>query len=819
MANRPPTMPVDNTSNRIDQFRRAEEIFHAVREAGTSGQERMIAEACAGDEELAREVRELLAAKEDAARASEQSPGRIGADAPAGRSLGPYRIERLLGRGGMGAVYLAHRADGQFEQTVAIKVIGLPFAFEVFRDRFVRERQILAALNHPNITRLLDGGVTADGELYLVMEYVEGDRLDVYCRRRDLPLPDRLRLFRAVCAAVQHAHQNLIVHRDIKPSNILVTAEGTPKLLDFGTAKLLAEQPGADEITSTGLGMMTPGYASPEQLRGQPVTTLSDVYSLGVVLFELLTGKKLFGPGIATLDPDRQTERPSAAARRANDARLARLLVGDLDRIVSKALQPETTQRYSSVEQFSDDVRRYLAGEPVLAHAPSMVYTGSKFIRRHIWGAALTVLFVMSLAAATAFSLWQARVARQQADRAQRINAFLNEMLGSPNPRWYNPLRNKGRSVTVMDVLDELRGRIGVELAGQPATEIELRRTIGRMYTTLGRHDRAHEQLEAALTRQLALTGPNHPDVGRTYNDLATDDYLAFNLVRGEQDARAAVSILRNARTRADRETLMEASQTLADILSNLGGAPGEPVILFQQALAISRELYGNGGSTPVLLADLGVFLIYSDMESALRDLDESLALFRAKPGGLPVEAFVALDGLGRLRMMSADYTGAEAFFREGYGVTQRALGPESPYTSTMREALALAIGLSGHFSEAEEELNACLKLRRQGKGSHSELSTTGAWRYLGEVQLAAGRLDSAEKNLRAVLSVYRRDIKKGDRRIAYTAGKLGECLLAEGKREEALPLLKESYAGLVATCGPKHPYTIRALERLRNAT
>jgi tetratricopeptide (TPR) repeat protein len=367
-----------------------------------------------------------------------------------------------------------------------------------------------------------------------------------------------------------------------------------------------------------------------------------------------------------------------------------------------------------------------------------------------------------------------------------------------------------------MEVLDELRGRIGPELAGQPATEIELRRTIGRMYTTLGRHDRAHEQLEAALSKQLALTGPNHPDVGRVYNDLATDDYLAFNLVRAEQDGRAAVSILRNARSNADRETLMEASETLADVVGNLGGAPAELIPLFQQALAISRDLYGAGGSTAVLLGDFGYVLTSSDVESAQRYLDESLALFRAQPGGLPVEAFVPLDGLGALRIMTGDYRAAEAYLREAYGITQRMLGPDSPYTSTTRERLALAIGLSGRFSEAEQELNTCLKIRRQGKGSQAELSTTGSLRYLGEVELAAGKLDSAEQNLRAVLSVYRRHIKTGDRRIAYTAGKLGECLLGEGKRDAALPLLKESYEGLLAACGPKHPYTIQALNRLK---
>ncbi len=314
-----------------------------------------------------------------------------------GRRFGAYRIVRELGRGGMGAVYLAERADEQYEKQVAIKIVRRGMDNEELRRRFRRERQILAGLDHPNIARLLDGGVSEDGLPYFVMEYVEGVAINEYCRRRELNTTERLELFLRVCDAVQHAHRNRVVHRDLKPGNILVGADGAPKLLDFGIARLL--QPGVDQTVATdGLRPMTPAYASPEQARGGEVAATSDVYSLGVTLYELLTGKLPYrltndsAEELARAICEQTPERPSAASENPRGR-----LAGELDDIVLMALRKEPERRYASVEQLAEDIRRHLAGHPVIARGESLGYRARKFIRRHRAGVAAAAFILLAL--------------------------------------------------------------------------------------------------------------------------------------------------------------------------------------------------------------------------------------------------------------------------------------------------------------------------------------------------------------------------------------------------------------------------------------
>jgi serine/threonine protein kinase len=332
-----------------ERWRQIEEILVASWEIDPELRDEFLRERCGNDSELLRELRGLDAA--DAATGQWTVPP--GETAPPTQKLSHYELERLIGRGGMGAVYLAHRADGEFEQQVAIKIIGLPFELDEIRDRFRRERQILAGLKHPNITRLLDGGITGDGQLYLVMEYVDGVPINQFPANLD----KKFDLFLSVCGAVQYAHQNLIVHRDIKPSNILVDRDGTAKLLDDS------------EATRTGFSMATLAYASPEQLRGEKAATLSDVFSLGAILYELLAGEKAFGDDLVS----------RVGAVEAAEVKLPMQLAGDLDIVVRKALALVPSERYQSVEQLAEDVRRYRAGEPVMAHAPSFRYRAGKF--------------------------------------------------------------------------------------------------------------------------------------------------------------------------------------------------------------------------------------------------------------------------------------------------------------------------------------------------------------------------------------------------------------------------------------------------------
>lgn len=438
-----------------EYWQRIKELFNAAVEYEPAARARFLEEACAGDPGLLAQVESLLASDEEAgdfiavpaflplgAAASEEDEAAVAT----GRRVGSYEIVRELGRGGMGAVYLGARADAHFDKRVAIKVVKRGMDTDFVLRRFGRERQVLAALDHPNIAKLLDGGATEDGLPYFVMEYVEGEAITLYCDGHGLSIKERLKLFRQVCAAVQYAHQNLIVHRDIKPSNILVTAEGTPKLLDFGIAKLLDPALQERTIDQTGalVRLMTPEYASPEQARGLPVTTASDVYSLGVLLYELLTGCRPYrvpkhppeevAHVVCTVEP----ERPSTAVavtRGTRPERLRRRLAGDLDNIILKALRKEPPRRYASAEQLSEDIGRHLEGLPVKARRDTLTYRASKFVRRRKVEVAAAALITLSVAAGVAATVWQARVARVERAKAERrfedvrrlANSFLFE--------------------------------------------------------------------------------------------------------------------------------------------------------------------------------------------------------------------------------------------------------------------------------------------------------------------------------------------------------------------------------------------------------
>jgi len=432
-----------------EQWQQIEKIFYAAMELPHGEREAFVSQACAGDEDLRREVQALLAANQNAESFLDSpvnmpphsgtfSPTLVmphpaanaGAAAESGFRIGVYRLIREIGRGGMGAVWLAERADGQFYQQVAIKLLHAGSENEEVIRRFRHERQILASLDHPNIARLLDGGTTEDGRPYFVMEYIEGLPIDEYCRQHQVSVDDRLKLFRQVCAAVHYAHQNLVIHRDLKPSNIAVTADGTPKLLDFGIAKLIQPDLSRSYDTLSGVTPMTPAYASPEQVRGEKLTTASDVYSLGVVLYELLTGRSpyrlkanIFGELMRAVI-EQEPERPSTAITRSDGTpktnpitvepteKLRRRLSGDIDSIVLMALRKEPPSQYGSVEQFSEDVRRYLEGLPTVARRGTFGYRALKYIRRNKVPVAAAALIVLSLLGGIGATMRQAQIAK-----------------------------------------------------------------------------------------------------------------------------------------------------------------------------------------------------------------------------------------------------------------------------------------------------------------------------------------------------------------------------------------------------------------------
>lgn len=419
-----------------ERFLRMEAIFHEALGVPGETREHLIQCRCQGDPKLAAEVNDLLQSceAEEHLTASHRSSPDTGTQHSSGpKRVGPYEVDRLLGRGGMGAVYLAHRADGQFEQQVAIKLIDLPLATEIFRERFRQERQILAELQHPYISRLLDGGVTAEGDLYLVMEYVDGVPIHRFCEDHSLTLSQRIVLFLRVCEAVQFAHQHFVVHRDLKPDNILVAEDSTPRLLDFGTAKLVSPSPALPEskLTREGYQSFTPQYASPEQVLGNPITTASDTYSLGVLLYQLLTGTlpyeltELTTAEMLRVICEEPPRRPAQAV--GSDARID----ADLEAILLKALRKDPGERYLTAEQMSSDLHAYLAGLPVAARRGNHRYRAGKFIRRHRWGIMAASLLLMTAFLGIAGVLWQARVAMAERRKAEARSEDLRQLSNS----------------------------------------------------------------------------------------------------------------------------------------------------------------------------------------------------------------------------------------------------------------------------------------------------------------------------------------------------------------------------------------------------
>src|ERR1051326_289116 len=481
-----------------ERWQELERIFNAALEAESETREELIERECAGDAELAGSVRALLA---QSAGAGDQLHEIIqnGADLlyegqeAIPERIGPYRIVEVIGSGGMGSVYRAARADGLYEQQVAVKLLRTPLAIDaLFLQRFFEERRILARMEHPNIARLIDGGVTPERVPYLVMEYVDGKSIDSFCRERSPGLEQRLRLFQEICSAVEYAHQNLVVHRDLKPANILVTSDSDVKLLDFGVAKFLE----ADrDITQTGLTLLTLEYASPEQVRGGPITTTSDIYSLGLLLYELLAGKRAqplsdrTPSEIVKVICEHDPPRPSIASSR-------RELRGDLDNIVMKAIQKEPGRRYATVEQMREDIRRYLSGLPVSARPSTLIYRATKFIRRNLAASLAAAAAIVALAIGSFTTIRQARIAER---RFSEVRTLANSVVFEFDPALANlPGATPARRL-ITDRAIKYLNNLAREAKGAPDIELEL---------------------AAAYEKVAAIQGnPSTPNLGDTKGD------------------------------------------------------------------------------------------------------------------------------------------------------------------------------------------------------------------------------------------------------------------------------------------------------------
>ena len=618
-----------------------------------------------------------------------------------GALLGPYRLERLLGEGGMGQVWLASRADGMYQRRVALKLLRPGLVDPGLRLRFDREREILARLAHPNIARLLYAGLSDDNQPYLALDYIEGEPVTDWCKAREVPLPTRLELFAQVCAAVTHAHANLIVHRDLKPSNILVTATGAVQLLDFGIAKLLDNADGAaPEHTGTGMRAFTLHYAAPEQIRGEPVTTMTDVYSLGVVLYELLADTKPYTPkrgsdaaweeAILSSDP----APPSQALQRAADAdrdhaaslrKRARQASGDLDNIVLKALAKEPAQRYPSVEALARDVQRYLDGQPVHARARGVGYKVRKFIARHPWPLASAALVTLAITAALVAVLWQARLALQDASRAQAMQSFvigLFEQAGAAPP---------DASLELRRLLAAGVERGNRELTGQPLARAELLGLGARRRLGLG----DHREAATLLDRQagiLAAIGEAVPTGLRV--EAAT---LRGRSLFQAGAAEGCIGVMQPWLPVVGREEVKLPVQAAAfqAQLARCRHANGEPRLarrLLEQSLRVHAGLLQDEVGAVERLRELAQLHVDAGApDAALRVQDDALARLRRAAGEHHPLVIEVLGDIGATFRRLGDPAAAERAYAEALVLALEVLGPRHPATVRAREQLANA--------------------------------------------------------------------------------------------------------------------------------
>ena len=838
-----------------DRWTRVQTLFEDALDRPPDERTAWLRAACGDDPALYREVEALLEADDDhhalfdGRAADVLSPAEMDealAPTPAGERVGPWALEARIGTGGMGAVYRARRAveAGGFEQTTALKRVKPGMDSEAVLARFRAERQILARLEHPGIARLLDGGLDAAGRPYFAMELVEGEPITAFCDRRRLGVEARLRLLAEVCEAVAYAHRQLVVHRDLKPSNVLVaegdgTGDGGPgtgeqagppstaprprvKLLDFGIAKVLSDEGLEAGLTRTGHRVLTPATAAPEQVRGEPPTTATDVYALGALLYTLLCGAPPVDPGgspaaveraVLEAVPARPGARvtPEAAAQRGTTpGALEKRLRGDLDTICLKALRKEPERRYGSAAELLADLRRHLAGQPVEARPATARYRAGLFVRRHRAGVLGTTAAVLALVALTGF--YTVRLAGErdraetEAETSEQTVAFLRGLFEGADPD-----AGRGLDLTAAELLAAGARRIETDLDGQPDVQAAMHLTIGSVYEDLGAYDSARVHLERALALREALGDPLEVSAAQTA--LGTLLRRAGEPERAVALHQAAIEA-RRARLGPDAAPLGASYVSLGTALHDLGRLD-ETEAAYLEAIRI-LERADAPEEHAVALSNLSNLLYdRGDLAEAVA-LGEKLLAVREELYG-PVHTAVAstLGGQGVVLHELGRYDEAEAAYRRAVEIDRTLLGDEHPDLAIDLNNLGILLYDRGGLDAAEDAFDEALSIKRAVyPAGHPQIATT--LKSLGFLYSDAGRPREAERRFLEALEIRRVALGADHPGVGEVLGGLARLYTEEGDHARAVPLYEETVRTLAGALGEDHPYT--AVYQVRHA-
>ena len=797
------------------RWERMQSLFHDAAERPTEARAEFLRAACAGDEALFADVTAML--DRDAGRSSlldrdvaDLAGSVIGGGLPetlAAQKFGPYRLTQLLGEGGMGIVCLGVRDD--LDSVAAIKILRDAWISPARRERFASEQRILAQLNHPSIARLYDADTLPGGTPWLAMEYVEGVPLTRHCRARGASIADRLGAFRHVCDAVQHAHRHMVVHRDLKPSNILVTADGRVKLLDFGISRQLAAIDRAADPTTTIVRHLTPTYAAPEQIRGEATTVQTDVYSLGVILYELLAGRTPFDlTGLAPAKAEQtllesEPQRPSLVARQTagSAGSLSASAWSDLDVLCMTAMHKDPSHRYGSVEAVIRDIDHYLADEPLEARPDTFGYRGRKFILRN-WrpalAGAMVLMLVVGLVGFYTVRLAAARnAAVAQATRTDRIQRFMLRLFDGGEKE-----AGPADTLRVVTLID--RGLLDARtLDREPLVQSELYETLGGIYERLGKFDQADTLLQSSIDTRRSLLPSNSPDIARGVTALARlrSDQARFD--EAERLAREGLAVAR-ATLRSDDPQVADATEAVGEILEQRGEYD-QAIAMLQEAVTLRSKPGADPSDLAAALYELANANFYAGHLDVAESLNQrSLTLHRELYGNAHPLVAEDLINLGAIQYERGRYVDAEAFYRKALEIIRTWYGKDSYRTASNLTMLGRCLYQEKRFDEANGLLSDALAIQERVFGKvHPRVAS--ALNDLGNVAMGQERFDDAERHFRRIGEIYRSVYGDKHYLVGIATSNLAGVYMARSDFTTAEKMYRAAVATFSATQSPVH--------------